>query len=94
MVEGGQFGGGWAVQDHALEVGDHAGSLRAWVTSPAGRPPPGTPARRVAETPTWLRHEDAPAPCDRTHQTTCADPAGDVTQALGSVEPEEERVRR
>ncbi|MFD0110579.1 CBS domain-containing protein, partial [Streptomyces sp. NPDC127164] len=24
----------------------------------------GTHARRVAEPPTWLRHEDAPAPCD------------------------------
>ncbi|WP_416984002.1 MFS transporter [Streptomyces sp. T028] len=59
-----------------------AAVLRACVISPAGRATPGTHARRVAETPTWLRHEGAPAPCDRTHQTPRADPAGDMTQAL------------
>ncbi|WP_159053351.1 hypothetical protein [Streptomyces regalis] len=44
-------------------------TLRACVTSPVGRAASGTHARRVAEPPTWLRHEGAPAPCDRTHQT-------------------------
>ncbi|MGC9538569.1 ATP-binding protein [Streptomyces sp. UG1] len=58
----------------------------------------GGPPCRVAEPPTWLlphaRTElrstragappsrTAPAPCDRTHQTPRADPAGAVTQAL------------
>ncbi|MBP5939060.1 hypothetical protein F3K43_26085 [Streptomyces sp. LBUM 1476] len=65
---------------------------RACVTSPAGRPPPGTHARGVAETPTWLRHADAPAPCDRTHQTTRADPTGDVTQALSFSERSPMRI--
>ncbi|WP_240812731.1 methyltransferase domain-containing protein [Streptomyces sp. DASNCL29] len=65
--------------------------LRACVIPPAGRATSGTlpqlplggaPSRGVAETPMWLRHEGAPAPCDRTHQTPHADPAGDMTQAL------------
>nr|WP_260859564.1 hypothetical protein [Streptomyces cupreus] len=65
--------------------------VRACVTSPAGRATSGTHSprggtrSRVAEPPTWLRHEGAPAPCDRTHQTPRADPAGDVTQALRPV---------
>jgi len=57
----------------------------ACVTPPAGRAASGTHARGVAEPPTWLRHESAPAPCDRTHQTPRADPAGGVTQALTVV---------
>ncbi|GAA3666808.1 hypothetical protein GCM10022420_053250 [Streptomyces iranensis] len=59
-----------------------APGLRACVISPAGRATPGTHARRVTETPKWLRHEGAPAPCDRTPQTPHADPTGDMTQAL------------
>ncbi|MEV1023000.1 hypothetical protein [Streptomyces sp. NPDC050264] len=65
-----------------------APGLGACVTSPAGRTSSGTHSPRgetpgrVAETPTWLRHEGAPAPCDRTHRTTCADPTGYVTQTL------------
>ncbi|MGW0733747.1 type I polyketide synthase [Streptomyces sp. NPDC002851] len=41
------------------------------------RATPGTHARGVAEPPTWLRHEDAPAPCDRTHQTPRGRPSSD-----------------
>ncbi|WP_262702571.1 MULTISPECIES: glycoside hydrolase family 3 N-terminal domain-containing protein [Streptomyces] len=72
-------------------------ALRACVISPAGRATPGTHARGVAETPMWLRHEGAPAPCDRTLPqlplggaplTPHADPTGDMTQALS------ERVAR
>ncbi|WP_078948344.1 FUSC family protein [Streptomyces bicolor] len=39
----------------------------------------GTHARCVAEPPTWLRHEGAPAPCDRTHQTPLGPPFGRTT---------------
>ncbi|MFG2551186.1 response regulator transcription factor [Streptomyces sp. NPDC048581] len=40
--------------------------LRACEQTPACAAASGTHARRVAEPPTWLRHEGAPAPCDRT----------------------------
>ncbi|MFE7270599.1 cytochrome P450, partial [Streptomyces sp. NPDC057623] len=39
----------------------------------------GTHARRVAEPPTWLRHEGAPAPCDRTHHAPRGPPSGRTT---------------
>ncbi|GDY54617.1 hypothetical protein SVIO_052400 [Streptomyces violaceusniger] len=69
------------------QVGAVPVELRACVISPAGRAASGTHARGVAETPTWLRHEGAPAPCDRTHQTPHADPTGDMTQALKEPQP-------
>ncbi|MFI5551802.1 ketopantoate reductase family protein [Streptomyces sp. NPDC051738] len=46
---------------------------------PACQAVSGTHARRVAEPPTWLRHEGAPAPCDRTHQTPPGPPSGRTT---------------
>ncbi|MPY53268.1 excinuclease ABC subunit UvrA [Streptomyces acidicola] len=81
-VTGAYLAGRAPTPARAREASLDGASLRACVMSPAGRATPGTHARRVAETPTWLRHEGAPAPCDRTHQTPRADPAGDMTQAL------------
>ncbi|GAA2995098.1 hypothetical protein JCM13580A_54640 [Streptomyces drozdowiczii] len=41
----------------------------------AGLAAPGSHVCGVAETPSWLRHGDAPAPCSRTHRTPLPDPA-------------------
>lgn len=52
---------------------------------PACPATPGTHARRVAEAPAWLRHEGAPAPCDRTHQTPPGPPSGRTTGIIGQA---------
>ncbi|NUP42575.1 MAG: ABC transporter ATP-binding protein [Streptomyces sp.] len=67
--------------------------LRARATSPAGRAASGAHARGVAESPTWPRHEGAPAPCDRRHQTPRADETVDVTRALTRAERRAEAER-
>ncbi|MFE6620718.1 helix-turn-helix domain-containing protein [Streptomyces sp. NPDC008086] len=58
---------------------------RACPQTPACAAASGTHARRVAESPTWLRHEGAPAPCDRTHRTPRRPPCGRTTGVCGQA---------